>query len=165
MRYAATLGVASRVRFHGHVDDTRPVLADADAALCSSREEGLGIALLEAMAMERPVVALPVGGVPEFVEDEVTGWLARDLSVAALATRMREAMASGTRRQVLGRAARAAVIGTYSLKAMCDGYGVVYRCARAPLVGSATSAQISLAMDSSPRQGRGQRQHTIAHRA
>jgi glycosyltransferase involved in cell wall biosynthesis len=132
MRQAAALGVVARVRFHGHVDDTRHVLANADAALCSSREEGLGIALLEAMAMEKPVVALPVGGVPEFVKDEETGWLARERTGESLAARMRDAMADAKRIRVLGGAARAAVIGTYSLRAMCDGYRDVYtRLARA----------------------------------
>jgi glycosyltransferase involved in cell wall biosynthesis len=125
-KQAAALGVSARVRFHGHVDDTRAVLATADAALCSSREEGLGIALLEAMAMELPVVALPVGGVPEFVKDDETGWLARDRTSEALAARMRDAMVSPGRREALGRAARAAVVGAYSMQAMCEGYRAVY---------------------------------------
>jgi glycosyltransferase involved in cell wall biosynthesis len=125
MRQAEALGVVSRVRFHGHVDDTRHVLADADAALSSSREEGLGIALLEAMAMGKPVVALPVGGIPEFVKDEETGWLARARTSEALAARMRDAM-TDDRRLAFGRAARAAVVGAYSLKAMCDGYRDIY---------------------------------------
>ena len=133
LHQASALGLLSRVRFHGHVDDTRPVLAGADAALSSSREEGLGVALLEAMAMEKPVIALPVGGVPEFVKDEETGWLARARTGEALAARMHDAMADDGRRHVLGRAARAAVIRTYSLKAMCDGYREVYaRLTRPP---------------------------------
>jgi len=125
-RQVAALGVAGRVRFHGHLDDTRDVLAGAHMALCSSREEGLGIALLEAMAMERPVVALPVGGVPEFVLDGRTGWLARARTSDALAARMRDAMADEAQRPMLGRAARAKVIEAYSMRAMCEGYGALY---------------------------------------
>ena len=126
VRQAARIGVASRVRFHGHLDDTRRVLHDSDVALCSSREEGLGIALLEAMACEKPVVALPVGGVPEFVEDGVTGWLAPDRTAEALAGRMRDAMREDARRRAIGRTARGRVLRSYSLRAMCDGYGEVY---------------------------------------
>jgi len=125
-RQAAALGVAGRVRFHGHVDDTRDVLARGQVALCSSRDEGLGIALLEAMAMERPVVALPVGGVPELVVEGRTGWLAHARTSEALAARMRDAMADPTLCRTFGRAARATVIDTYSVQAMCEGYGVVY---------------------------------------
>lgn len=125
-RRAAALGVAGRVRFHGHVDDTRDVLARGQVALCSSREEGLGIALLEAMAMERPVVAFPVGGVPELVVEGRTGWLAKARTSEALAARMRDAMADPALRPTLGRAARATVIDRYSVRAMCEGYGVVY---------------------------------------
>jgi glycosyltransferase involved in cell wall biosynthesis len=126
VRQAESLGLSKRVHFHGHVEDTRDALAMADAALCSSREEGLGIALLEAMAMEKPVVALPVGGVPEFVKDERTGWLAKDGTFAALAVRMQQAMRSDNQKRSLGRAARAAVLAGYSMEAMCAGYRDVY---------------------------------------
>lgn len=135
-KQAAALGITARVRFHGHVDDTRDVLASADAALCSSREEGLGIALLEAMAMERPVVALRVGGVPELVKDETTGWLAAENTSEALAARMRDALVSlgsPERRRDLGRAARARVVGHYSMQAMCEGYRAVYALCAAAL--------------------------------
>ncbi|HEY8039514.1 MAG TPA: glycosyltransferase family 4 protein [Polyangiaceae bacterium] len=121
---ARTLG--SRVRFHGRVADTRPLLARADAALCSSRAEGLGIALLEAMAMARPVVGFAVGGVPEVVEDGRTGLLAPAGDVAALATRMREAVASRDRMRELGEAARSRVMERFSVGAMCRGYAAVY---------------------------------------
>jgi glycosyltransferase involved in cell wall biosynthesis len=67
------------------------------------------------------------------VKDEETGWLARARTGEALAARMHDAMADDGRRHVLGRAARAAVIRTYSLKAMCDGYREVYaRLTRPP---------------------------------
>ena len=134
-RLAVALGVEDRVRFHGHMDDTREVLAHAELALCSSREEGLGIALLEAMAMERPVVAVPVGGVPEFVVPGRTGWLAREPTSNALAASMREAIEDPSARVELGRAARLRVIESYSMEAMCEGYGAVY----ARLIGSRAS--------------------------
>src|SRR5262249_10074547 len=77
-RLAARTGVGARVRFAGFLKDVREAIARAHVALASSRSEGLGIALLEAMAMKRPVVALPTGGIPEFVRDGDTGWLARE---------------------------------------------------------------------------------------
>ena len=118
--------IEDRVRFHGYLADPREILASADAALCSSRSEGLGIGLLEAMAMGKPVLAVPVGGVPELVRDDETGWLARDRSPQALAARMYEAFVERDRAPALGRAARARVERSYSISQMCTGYREVY---------------------------------------
>jgi glycosyltransferase involved in cell wall biosynthesis len=121
---AAPLG--QRVTFHGRLDDVRPVVGACDAALCSSREEGLGIALLEAMAMAKPVVGFPVGGVPEFVTNGETGLLARAHTAAALAERMRDALAERAGLPALGRAARARVEAGFSIDAMRSAYGALY---------------------------------------
>jgi glycosyltransferase involved in cell wall biosynthesis len=53
----------------------RPVLADLDLVLLTSRSEGLPVALIEAAAAGKPVVATNVGGVGEIVMHERTGWL------------------------------------------------------------------------------------------
>jgi glycosyltransferase involved in cell wall biosynthesis len=119
-------GLTGRVRFHGYVGDPRPLLARADAALCSSRTEGQGIALIEAMAMARPVVAFAVGGVPESVDDGTTGWLARSGDVAALADRMREAAQDASEARARGDAARTRVLERFSVQAMCAGYAQTY---------------------------------------
>jgi len=119
-------GLEARVRFHGALDDPRPILLRAHAALCASREEGLGIANLEAMAMGRPVVASPVGGVPEIVQDAVTGLLAHDMSVASLALRMHDAVKHRDKTLALGAAARKFVLDRCSIDAMCRAYGRVY---------------------------------------
>jgi glycosyltransferase involved in cell wall biosynthesis len=127
---ARARGVEQRVRFHGHVDDGRAIIAQTDAALCSSRSEGLGIALLEAMAMARPVVGFAVGGVPEIVTDEHTGLLVRAGDIEALAARMREAARSSDRLRALGRAARERVVERFSVHTMRAGYADVYAALR-----------------------------------
>jgi glycosyltransferase involved in cell wall biosynthesis len=119
-------GVSDRVRFLGHVDDTRALVAASDAALCTSRSEGLGIALLEAMAMGRPVVGFSVGGVPEIVTDEHTGLLSHPGDVEALAVRMRYAARSPDRMRALGETARRRVVECFSVEAMRANYGQVY---------------------------------------
>lgn len=124
--HARDRGVAARVTFHGHVADTRPIVAHADAGLCSSREEGLGNAVMETMAMARAVVSFPVGGVPESVKDGDTGLLARDGTAASLADAMRAAMNDRPRLGAMGARARAFVVAERSIDAMCAAYGDVY---------------------------------------
>jgi glycosyltransferase involved in cell wall biosynthesis len=121
-----------RVKFHGELADVRDVHAACDVVLCSSRQEGLGIAVIEGMAMGKPVVAFPVGGVPEVVDHGVTGWLADSSSAEALAAAMREAVARRDRLDAMGEAARTRVLDAFSIDAMCRSYGEVYAkvCAR-----------------------------------
>lgn len=68
---AAEDDLAGRVVFAGLQEDVTPYLAAMDVFMMSSRFEGLPLALLEAMAAGRPVVATPVGGVGEVVDDGV----------------------------------------------------------------------------------------------
>ena len=67
-RLAQTLGVADDVLFLGEQDQVVPLLSVADVFLLPSAQESFGLAALEAMACEVPVVASRVGGLPEVVE-------------------------------------------------------------------------------------------------
>lgn len=66
--------------------DARAVMGRLDIVILSSRTEGLPLALLEAMALGKPVVATNVGGVPEVVEDGVSGLLVPAGDPTALAS-------------------------------------------------------------------------------
>lgn len=123
---ASRLGVTRRVRFLGFQGDVRDAIAAADVALSSARSEGLGIALLEAMAMERPVVALPTGGVPEFTRDGETGWLALGHDAEALARVMSDAAERPDEIARRGARARELVLARFSVGAMRRGYEEVY---------------------------------------
>ena len=123
---ARALGVADRVRFHGYVEDIRPLLARAHAALCVSRSEGLGIAFLEAMAMGLPVVGFAVGGVPEIVLDGDTGLLCPANDLFALTATMRTATTMRTTLADMGASARRRVVERFSVEAMVSGYATVY---------------------------------------
>lgn len=120
------LGLGSRVTFEGFSADVRPHIARAHALLSSARAEGLGIALLEGMAMGRAVVALPTGGVPEIVKDGETGWLAFGSDAPALARAMAEAARNGDELAVRGARARELVGQAYDLRAMRAGYARIY---------------------------------------
>lgn len=74
-RSAAALGIADSVAFAGFVEDVREMMSACDAVVVPSRREGFGLAAVEAMALERPVVASNVGGLPEIVIPGETGTL------------------------------------------------------------------------------------------
>jgi glycosyltransferase involved in cell wall biosynthesis len=72
---AEGLGIASRVRFLGYVDQPERVLADLRVFCLPSLDDALPLAILEAMAAGLPVVSTTVGGVPELVDAGRTGLL------------------------------------------------------------------------------------------
>lgn len=123
---ARKLRIDDRVAFVGFQPEPRPVLARSDASINSSRDEPLGLAVLEALATQRPVVAFDGGGIPEIVKDGQTGWLVADRSVDALTARMAEASSSRVRAAALGANGRAFVERQCGIDDMCRGYARVY---------------------------------------
>jgi glycosyltransferase involved in cell wall biosynthesis len=89
-RRAAHLGLGARVRFLGQVDSVGSLLLAADACVIPSQWEAQPLALLEALARERPVVATATGGVPEVIEDRVHGRLVPPGDPQALAEALEE---------------------------------------------------------------------------
>lgn len=83
-RLAAELDLTDAVKFLGWIDDLHAVMAGWSAFVQPSLEEALGIAALQAMAAGLPVIATRVGGLPEFVEDRVSGLLVPPDDVDAL---------------------------------------------------------------------------------
>jgi glycosyltransferase involved in cell wall biosynthesis len=116
----------ARVKFTGYAADVRAAIARSDALLTSAKEEGLGIALLEAMAMGRPVIGVPVGGIPEILINRESGWLASERSVAALTAEIENA--ANHREELARRGARARerVVSDFSLSSMRARYAAIY---------------------------------------
>jgi glycosyltransferase involved in cell wall biosynthesis len=99
-RRAAQLGLQSKISFLGPRRDLRLVYAALDLVVLPSLWEGLPIALLEAMACRRPIVATTVGGVPEVISHGQNGLLCaprdvRGLGAAILRCRSNRAWAEG----------------------------------------------------------------------
>jgi glycosyltransferase involved in cell wall biosynthesis len=104
-RARAALG--ERVRFVGWVEDLPLLYASLDVVVLTSRNEGTPVALVEAGAAARPVVATRVGGVPEVVRDRHTGLLAPAGDAEALAAHVLSLLAAPERARALGTQGRA----------------------------------------------------------
>ncbi|MGH7436856.1 MAG: glycosyltransferase family 4 protein, partial [Polyangiaceae bacterium] len=124
---ARRLGATDRVRFLGYLDDVRPAIARCHALLCTSRTEGLGLALLEGMAMGRPVLGFRVGGASEIADAELGAWLTDAGDMDALAAVVSRAADDPARLRALGPRARARVVERFSARAMRDAYARTYR--------------------------------------
>jgi colanic acid/amylovoran biosynthesis glycosyltransferase len=116
-------GVAHRVRLHGArpAEDVRAALAQArlfalpSVRLSSGRMEGVPVALMEAMASGLPVVASRLSGIPELVEDGVTGLLVAPGDPSALAAAMARVLEDDVLAAKLTRSARELVERSFSL--------------------------------------------------
>lgn len=84
-KLSSDLGLNDSVHFLGHRNDIPELLPEMDVLVCPSHVEPFGRCLIEAMACEKPVVASRVGGIPEVVDDGVTGVLVPAHSPQALA--------------------------------------------------------------------------------
>ena len=106
---AASLGVESDVTFTGQVSDPTPYIGLFDVALSTAPDEGFGIALLEAMALGVPVVAVDAGGPREIIENGLSGLLVDSSASEALAPALERLARDPGLREVLGSAARGRV--------------------------------------------------------
>jgi glycosyltransferase involved in cell wall biosynthesis len=102
----AELGLDDRVRFAGWRRDLAAVYGAMDVGVLSSLNEGTPVALIEAMAAGRPVIATAVGGVRDVVSDGWTGLVVPPSSARALADAMLRLASDRESRHRLGAAAR-----------------------------------------------------------
>lgn len=117
---AARLGIKSAVTFTGHVDDVAARLASCDLLLLPSRWEGFGYVLVEAMLLQRPVVAFGIPAAREIVEDGVTGLLVPPGDLDGMAHALEQLLGDPFRMERMGRAGRLRAIERFSLETMLD---------------------------------------------
>jgi glycosyltransferase involved in cell wall biosynthesis len=123
---ARELGIDDRVIFLGHRSDIRELLAACDLFVLPSQYEGLGLAVLEAMAAGRAVVATAVGGVPEVVVNGVTGVLVRPRDPSALAKAIHTLLADPLLAHKMGAAGRSRVQREFSSATMVERVTRIY---------------------------------------
>jgi glycosyltransferase involved in cell wall biosynthesis len=123
---AERLGVGGRTRFLGWQAAVEQAMLATAVVVVPSRREGFGRTVLEAMLLGRPVVATRVGGIPELIEDGVTGRLVPPDNVDAIAEATLELVQDAERATRMGAAARAAIGERLSLEAMAEAVERVY---------------------------------------
>jgi glycosyltransferase involved in cell wall biosynthesis len=114
VQLANELGIKERLHFLGWVHDLPRFYATTDLFVLSSLNEGTPVAVIEAMAAARPVVATAVGGVPDVVETGVTGVLVAAGGVEPMAEGIVQLASDPGLRQRMGAAGRARAAARYS---------------------------------------------------
>lgn len=125
-REAQAGGLESRVQFCGATADVRPYLSSFDVLALPSLSEGMGRVLMEAMAMNVPVVASRTGGVPEVVTDGETGLLVSPGDPAALAEGLAALLGDEAGRRAMAERARRRVAEEFSLDRMIRSVEQIY---------------------------------------
>jgi glycosyltransferase involved in cell wall biosynthesis len=125
------LGLAERLRLVGHQEEVASWFALMDAVvLASYANEGVPQALLQALAMAKPVLGTAVGGIPEVILPGETGLLAPPRDALALAQGLRTLMDNPELAQKLGQQGRELVQQKFSLERMAAAVEEVYDWAR-----------------------------------
>lgn len=122
---AGRLGLGDRLALPGHVPDVARSLADLDLFVMCSREEGLGTAALEAMAVGVPTVVTRAGGLAEVAGDAVPSVAPEDPD--ALAAEILRLLDDRAARERIGAAGRRRVEGRFTAGRMADATLAAYR--------------------------------------
>ena len=119
---AAALGLADRVVFHGYMDEAgvRQRLAEADVFVMASFAEGVPVVLMEALAAGVPAVATRIAGIPELIEDGLTGLLVPPAEPTAIAEAVRRLLEDSGLRNRLAATGREKVEREFNLGTECE---------------------------------------------
>ena len=124
---AASHGLGQSVRFLGWRGDLAAVYADLDVVALTSKNEGSPVALIEAMACERPVVSTAVGGVRDVVEEGRVGWLAPAGDAGAVADGVIKLLRAPEMGRAFGAAGRSFVLERYGAHRLISDIDSLYR--------------------------------------
>jgi N-acetyl-alpha-D-glucosaminyl L-malate synthase BshA len=118
--------LSGRVHAVGTQEEVVPLLSISDLFLLPSAQESFGLAALEAMACEVPVVASRVGGLPEVIEDGVSGFLHPPDALADMADTAVALLSDAPRRAAVARASRQRVLERFCAHDIVPMYEAFY---------------------------------------
>jgi len=122
----ANLKLESRVHFLGFIDNAATLMKAFDVFVLASRKEGLPYVILEAGEAEVPVIASMVGGIPEIIEDQLSGVLVPAYDTEALAHALNELLTSTNSRTHLAMRLKEKVSRGFGLRGMVQKTKSVY---------------------------------------
>jgi glycosyltransferase involved in cell wall biosynthesis len=122
------LGLKERVIWLGQRDDVLTILQCGDIYCQPSRSEGLPLAILEAMSVGLPVVAANVGGIPEAVENNITGILVEPESIQELAGALKTLIYDRQKRNEMGLCGKRQVADCFEITRQNKKLVDMYEC-------------------------------------
>jgi N-acetyl-alpha-D-glucosaminyl L-malate synthase BshA len=125
--HAESLGVGDRLLVLGQTSDIERILPCTDLLLLPSETESFGLAALEAMASGVPTLASDVGGLPEVIEDGVSGLLCALGDTAAMAERALALLADPAAHAAMGERARARAVEKFGRDRLIGAYEAAYQ--------------------------------------
>jgi L-malate glycosyltransferase len=120
------LGIKDNVLFLPEAENTRELLSAMDVFVMPSLQEGLGLALMEAMAQGLAVVGSSVGGIKTLIQDKLNGLLVASKDVAGLTQAIIKLLSDPAMRRDLGKNARKFITDNFSREKMAEQTGRVY---------------------------------------
>jgi N-acetyl-alpha-D-glucosaminyl L-malate synthase BshA len=126
LKRAADLGLRDEVVFLGRHASVEEILSCADLFLLPSESESFGLAALEAMACGAPVVTSLAGGLPEVVEDDVSGYLLPVGAIDEMAEAGVRILSDPGLADRLSKGARTLAVERFSAKAIVPRYEALY---------------------------------------
>jgi N-acetyl-alpha-D-glucosaminyl L-malate synthase BshA len=125
-RLAREYDLSGDVLFIGQVPNIADYLSVADLLLVPSETESFGLAALEALACETPVIATRVGGLPDVVRDGENGYLVEVGEIDAIAERAVEILSDADLRRALGARGREWAVGQFNTERVIPQYIALY---------------------------------------
>lgn len=125
-RQVRDMGLQGRVRFWGWRSDIPEILAASDIFALASTWEGNPLAVMEAMAAGKPVVATDVGGLPELIDSGLNGILLSSGDVEGFAHALVQLVRDVELRERMGRAARCVAERRFDVSVMVREYEALY---------------------------------------
>lgn len=118
--------IADSVFFTGFIEDIQTAFAVIDIFILPSFHETFGLSILEAMLAGKPVIASNVGGIPELVDNGVTGILVPPKNADAIEKAVSDLVTDKEKMERMGQKGRKRAIELFSLEKMVDGTQNIY---------------------------------------
>ena len=129
-RQTTELGLTEDVRFLGKQEPVEEILSIADAFMIPSGSETFGLAALEAMACEVPVVASNIGGLPELVVEGETGYLCELGDIDGFTDRLYALLTDDALQSRMAKAARKRAVDVFDINKIIPHYENYYQSVR-----------------------------------